>query len=155
MMAPPAPQAQQLASSGTLRERLAALGRAVGAREAEHAATLDEAWREARRIHGLVADALGALHTALAEQGSEHLRVTLGEPRLDEKHVRAIQFEVLRGRTVGLITLKSRGDVTLVGPFRSGKTEGPCESVPWTDAPALESALGDFLERFLEQAMTP
>ena len=154
-MAPPAPQAPQPAASDPLRARFLALGRALGAREAEHAEALGEAWHEARRLHGLVTDALDALHAALLEQGNAHLRVLLSDPELDAKHVRAVQFELRRGRTIGLVSVKSRGDVTLVGPFRSGKTEGPCESLAWTDAPALESALEAFLERFLEQAMTP
>jgi hypothetical protein len=152
---PPPGSEPQLPASGALRERLASLGRAVGAREAEHKIALDEAFREARRLHGLVSDALKALHTALAEQGCQHLRVHLGEPRLDEKHIRAVQFELERGRTVALVTVKSRGDVTLVGPFRSGKTEGPCQSVPWTDPRAVEEALAGFLERFLELAIAP
>jgi hypothetical protein len=124
-------------------------------REAEHADALAEAWREARRVHAWVADALDGLHAALSEHGSPHLRIELGEPRLDEKHVRAVQFELTRGRTVALVTVKSRGDVTLVGPFRAGKTEGPCQSVAWTEGSALETALQSFLERFLEEAMTP
>lgn len=152
---PPPASSPSPASRGALRERLAALGRELGAREAEHAAPLAEAWREARRVHAWIADALDALHAALAEEGSPHLRIELGEPRLDEKHVRAVQFELTRGRTVALVTVKSRGDVTLVGPFRAGKTEGPCQSVPWTEAAALEPALQSFLERFLEEAMTP
>lgn len=153
-MAPPAPS-RQPADYAALRDRLYALGRELGEREAVHAEALAEAWREARRLHGVVSHALGGLHAALAERGGEHLKVALGEPRLDEKHVRAVQFELARGRTVALVSVKSRGEVTLVGPFRSGKTEGPCRTVPWTDASALEDALAAFLELFLEQAMTP
>jgi len=153
-MAPPASSPQR-SPDRPLRERLCALGRSLAAREAEHRARLDEAWREAERLHGLIADALAGLHTALDEQGASYLRVVLGPVRLDEKHVRAVQFELLRGRAVALVTVRSRGDVTLVGPFRAGKTEGPCQSVVWTDPTAVEQALGEFLERFLEQATTP
>ena len=75
--------------------------------------------------------------------------------RLDEKHVRAIEFEVRRGRHAGVVTVKSRGDVTLVGPFRTGKTEGPCRTFPWDAKDDICNALGDFLLRFLEEAATP
>ena len=61
------------------------------------------------------------------------------------------------------ITVKSKGEVTLVGPFRAGKNEGPCQSFAFEvggtsgaqDDGELESALGDFLERFLEEAAAP
>jgi hypothetical protein len=45
--------------------------------------------------------------------------------------------------------------VTLVGPFRTGKPEGPCKTFPWDAREELDAALGDFLERFLEEAATP
>jgi hypothetical protein len=51
--------------------------------------------------------------------------------------------------------VKSRGEVTLVGPFRDGKTEGPCKSFPFDAESELHDALGDFLEAFLEDAATP
>ncbi|MEN8182314.1 MAG: hypothetical protein ABFS46_07245, partial [Myxococcota bacterium] len=60
-----------------------------------------------------------------------------------------------RGRHQAIVTVKSRGEVTLVGPFRSGKTEGPCRSFPYDAEEELHKALGDFLERFLEEAATP
>jgi hypothetical protein len=53
------------------------------------------------------------------------------------------------------VTVKSRGEVTLVGPFRSGKEEGPCRSFPMDAELEISAALGDFLERFLDQAATP
>lgn len=154
-MAPPAPTAPRAAVSSPLRDHLRDLGEALAEREAEHAQALEQAWSEARRLRVLVADAVEALHSALADRGLPHLRVTVGEPRLDDKHIRAVQFELIRGRTVALVSVKSRGEVTLVGPFRAGKTEGPCETVPWEHASTLEIAMADFLERFLEQAMTP
>ena len=155
MMPPPAPLPPQPAPSSPLSERLCALGEALAEREAEHAGALDQAFREAARLRARVAEAVNELHALLAARGMAHLRITLGEPRLDDKHIRAVQFELSRGRTVALVIVKSRGDVTLVGPFRAGKTEGPCESVPWVQASTLELTLADFLERFLELATSP
>jgi hypothetical protein len=53
------------------------------------------------------------------------------------------------------VTVKAKGEVTLVGPFRSGKTEGPCRSFAFSAEEDLADALGDFLESFLEAAAAP
>jgi len=54
-----------------------------------------------------------------------------------------------------VITIKSKGEVTLVGPFRIGKKEGPCRSFPVAANEEINDALGDFLERFLQEAASP
>ena len=138
-----------------LRGRLAVAGHTLGAREASHRAGLTEATRRAEALRGVVADALDAFHAAAREAGAPHLQVELGPVRLDAKHVRAIEFDVRRGRHAGIVTVKARGDVTLVGPFRTGKTEGPCRTFPWDAETDIRRALGDFLEQFLEEAATP
>jgi len=138
-----------------LRDRLAAAGTLLGAREAAHRAGLDEAQQRCDALRVLVLDALDAFHAAASAAGAAHLRVDVTPVRLDEKHVRAIEFEVRRGRHAGVVTVKSRGDVTLVGPFRTGKTEGPCRTFPWDAKDDICNALGDFLLRFLEEAATP
>jgi len=51
--------------------------------------------------------------------------------------------------------VKSKAEVTLVGPYRAGKAEGPCRTFPFSAADELDDALGDFLERFLEEATAP
>ncbi len=138
-----------------LCERMAALGESLGRRERAEGPALAEAWRVAGRVHGLAAEALGAFHGAVEAAGAEQLRVELSDPRVDDKHLRSVQFDLRRGRHVGIVTVKSRGDVTLVGPFRAGKVEGPCKSFPFAAEAELETALGDFLARFLEEAATP
>jgi hypothetical protein len=45
--------------------------------------------------------------------------------------------------------------VTLVGPFRQGKDEGPCKSFPIDAEAEIEPALGEFLARFLREAASP
>jgi hypothetical protein len=138
-----------------LRGRLAAAGRAIGEREAAFQSALAEATKRCEGLRALVADAIASFHDAAAGAGSPHLRVELGPVRLDEKHVRSIEFDVRRGRHTGLVIVKSRGDVTLVGPFRTGKTEGPCRTFPWDAESDIRTALGDFLEKFLGEAATP
>lgn len=157
---PPSEAAARGASDPSLRvlelgDRLAAAGRTIGEREAAHAGALDEARKRAETLHALVVGAVEAFHGAAARAGAPHLRIEVGPVHLDDKHVRAVEFTVQRGRHVALVIVKARGDVTLVGPFRTGKSEGPCRTFAWDAEAEIEVALGDFLERFLEEAATP
>lgn len=141
-----------------LEAALARVGKALGEREVSHVAGLDAARAKADEICAIVTHALAAYHAAIEEAGAPHLRVEIGEPRLDEKHVRSYEFELKRGRHRGLFILKSRGELTLVGPFRTGKTEGPCRSFPVSDEVSnaeIDAALIDFISSFLEEAATP
>jgi hypothetical protein len=143
------------ARSAALRERMAALGRELAEREREHAAGLARAHAAAERLHGVVAEALAAFGEAARSAGAPQLEVALGAPRADDKHLRAVQFDLRRGRHAALVTVKSRGEVTLVGPFRQGKDEGPCKSFPIDAEREIETALGEFLTGFLVEAATP
>lgn len=138
-----------------LRRRLRALGSDLAERERPHAEGMARAWQTAEALHSLVADALAAFHDALRSGGAPHLAVALSAPRVDDKHARAVQFELRRGRHVAVVTVKSRGEVTLVGPFREGKDESGCRTHPIDARDAIESALGELLAQFLEQAATP
>jgi hypothetical protein len=138
-----------------LRTRLEGLGRRLGEREREQADGLSVARSRAEELHALVADALDGFHAAAAAAGAPQLRVELSPVRPDDKHLRSVQFDLRRGRHAAIVTVKSRGEVTLVGPFRSGKTEGPCRSFPVAAEGETAQALADFLERFLEEAATP
>ena len=146
---------QHASPASDLRARLETLGREIGGREASHAAAVEEAWRCAARLRAWVADALAGFQAGAAKSGASHLAIDVSEPRLDDKHLRSVQFDVRRGRHVAIVTLTSRGDVTLVGPFKVGNAEGPCFSFPANADAELCRALEDFLARFLEQATTP
>ena len=102
-----------------------------------------------------MAEALAAFHEAARAAGAPQLEVELGATRADDKHLRAVQFDLRRGRHAAIVTVKSRGEVTLVGPFRQGKTEGPCKSFPIDAEAEIETALGEFLTSFLREAATP
>ena len=138
-----------------LRERLRALGHRLGERAASHADALDEAQRRAESLHAAVGEALAGFHEAAAETGAPRLRIELSSPRLDDKHAHSVQFDLQRGRCRAIVTFKSRGDVTLVGPFQAGKKEGPCTTLPWDAEGEIETALAGFLESFIEEAATP
>ncbi len=138
-----------------LGARLDALGLTLGAREAAHAEDLDVAHRQIEALRVGVAEALERFHAAAARAGAPHLRIELSDVRTDDKHLRSVEFNLTRGRHKAVVTAKSRGEVTLVGPFQIGKTEGPCQSFAFAEQAKLASALGDFLEAFLEQAASP
>lgn len=144
-----------LPSSDALRQRLADVGRTIVSREAEHADDLSAAREQAEALHRLVAEALEGYHEAVEEASAGHLRVELGPVRPDDKHVRAVEFDLSRGRTRAIVTVKSRGQVTLVGPFKAGRSEGPCKSFPFEAGKELDDALAEFLEGFLHEAATP
>lgn len=139
----------------SLAERLRQVGARLGRREAEHGEAVAAARRLAEALRARVEEALGAFHGAAEAAGAPHLRVELGPVRTDDKHLRSVEFDLARGRHRAIVTVKSRGEVTLVGPFRAGKTEGPCLSFPTDAGEELEDALAGFLERFLEEAATP
>ncbi|MBW2272213.1 MAG: hypothetical protein JRG96_03010 [Deltaproteobacteria bacterium] len=138
-----------------LAKKMGELGRVLGAREAGHLDALATARDLARQLHDKVATALAHFHAAAGTAGASHFQVALGDPHLDDKHVRAFEFDLRRGRHRVIVTVKSRGEVTLVGPFHQGKAEGPCRSFPFDAEAEIESALGALLETFLEQAFTP
>ena len=54
-----------------------------------------------------------------------------------------------------IVTVKSKGEVTLVGPFKAGKQEGPCRSIALDDDPAIDESLSLVLGEFLELAFAP
>lgn len=136
-------------------DRFERLGRTLGQRESEHAGDLEQARACVESLRAAVATALDDFHRAAHAAGAKQLKIELGEIRTDEKHLRAVEFDLVRGRHRAIVTAKSRGDVTLVGPFHKGKAEGPCRSFPFDAGSELNAALGDFLEKFLEDAATP
>jgi len=138
-----------------LRERLSGVGRKLAEREAGEAEALAAARQTAQRLRALVADGVAGFNETVAAAGAGQLAVEVSEPRADDKHARSVQFDLRRGRHQAIVTVKSRGEVTLVGPFRAGKVEGPCLSFPFGAEAELEPALGGFLEKFLEEAATP
>ena len=140
---------------GDLGARLEALGRSLGEREASHRDSLDRARACAQSVREDVAAALERFHVAAARAGAPHLHVELSELRPDDKHLRAVEFELTRGRHRAIVTARSRGEVTLVGPFRAGKTEGPCRTFPFDAGDELHEALANFLASFVEEAATP
>ncbi len=145
----------QDSAPGSLEARLTSLGQRLAEREANHRGDMDSAYRKAEALHAEVSQAVTAYNGAVESAGIPELRVEQSPLRPDDKHLRSVQFDLSRGRHFAIVTIKSRGDVTLVGPFRSGKVEGPCKSFPFDAERELGEALPAFLESFLEEAATP
>jgi len=138
----------------SLSERIEALARDVVKREAPHADAVARARATAERLHALVESAIETFN-GVVRDSVPYLEVGVTPLRTDDKHLHAVEFDLERGRHRAVITAKSKGEVTLVGPFRSGKSEGPCRSFPFEPHAELEAALAEFVERFLEEAAAP
>lgn len=149
------PRPAPAADPSELVTRARAVGRLVGEREAAHAEGLARARARAEALRAEVARALEGFHASVREAGAPYVEIGLSPVRIDDKHLRAVEFELWRGRHRAIVVAKGRGEVTLVGPFRSGKTEGPCKSFPMDAGDEIDRALVGFLERFLEEAATP
>jgi len=137
-----------------LDERMEAIAQAVVRREAAHAEGLERARTKAAVMHEQVSSAIDRFNEVVAAE-LPHLHIDVTPPRIDDKHLHSIEFDLERGRHRAIVIVKSKGEVTLVGPFRAGKNEGPCRSFPFDAGVELEDAMGEFLERFLEEAAAP
>jgi hypothetical protein len=138
----------------SLNDRVEALARQLATRETNHAEAIEKAQYKAAELHREVSAAIEHFN-AIVGQSVPHLEVGVSTPRVDDKHLHAIEFDLERGAHRGVVTVKAKGEVTLVGPFRRGKAEGPCRSFAFGAQADLDDALGDFLERFLEEAAAP
>ena len=130
--------------------RIESLAREIAAREAGRAGSRAAAQRLAEELHAEVTAAVERFAATLRESGAPHLDlITVGQVEPDDKSIRAFQVKVCRGRWIGLIVTKDRGEIMLVGPFQRGADEGPCNPVLFAEGePALEKARGP-LERLL------
>jgi hypothetical protein len=137
-----------------LNDRIEAIAHEVAKREETHAEGIASANAKAKELHTRVSAAIDLFNKALAET-VPYLRVEITAPRIDDKHLHAIEFDLERGQHRAVITVKSKGEVTLVGPFRDGKKQGPCRSFPFDSGDEIEDALGDFLEHFIQAATSP
>lgn len=138
----------------SLNERIEALAQDLAKRERPHAEAQKSAFAKATELHARVEDAITRFNRLVGESIPD-LQVSLSSPRIDDKHLRAVEFDLQRGRHRAIVTVKSKGEVTLVGPFRAGKNEGPCRSFAFEATGDLDDALADFLEHFLEEAAAP
>ena len=137
-----------------LNDRIKTIAEDLANRELAQRDAIDSASEKADELHGRVDSAIALFNETLGGS-APYLRIDVSPTRVDDKHLHAIEFNLERGRHRAVVTVKSKGVVTMVGPFRAGKKEGPCLSFPIAASEDIDDALGDFLERFLEAAATP
>ncbi|MEE8165076.1 MAG: hypothetical protein V3T64_05875 [Myxococcota bacterium] len=138
----------------SLNDRIEALARDLARRESSHLDAIEKAQYKAGELHRQV-DAAIARFNEVVSLSIPYLEVSVSALRVDDKHLHAVEFDLERGRHRAIVTVKSKGEITLVGPFQSGKTEGPCRSFAFDAEAELQDALAAFLERFLEEAAAP
>jgi hypothetical protein len=134
--------------------RFRKLAEELAARDPGLTARLRDVREAARDLRDQSFQAVEAFRERAAELGAPylgHVEVSAVEP--DEKHVDCVQFRVSRGRTELLLIAiaEGAGKVRLVGPFRRGKSEGPCADAPLR-GPEVERALEERIERLLREA---
>ncbi len=96
--------------------------------------------------------AIGAFAKAASARSAAHLTdLQVGPVEPDEKHVDCLQFKVRRGRFEVVCVGKPRGVVTMVGPYRAGRPERPCQEHPLPSVAAC-AALDALLLEFLRTA---
>lgn len=133
-------------------ERFEKLAEALAERDADVSAGLGDARAAAEQLREVAQAAVEAFCRAARARGAAHLaHIDVSGVEPDEKHVDCVQFAVRRGRWEALCVAKASGKVTLVGPFKRGKTEKPCRDMPLR-GDGTEHALAALLERLIEQA---
>ncbi len=140
-----------------LEARLAERGRVLAEREQKYVPELARARTLAEMLHRKVSEALSAYHLEIA--AAPQLSVQIGPVKHDDKHLHAFEFDVHRGRHRAIVVVKSRGEVTLVGPFHRGKDEGPCRRIAFGDergiSDELMEGIAQLLDAFLDEATAP
>ncbi len=133
-------------------ERLEQLARELAARDVGLTTTLQEVRETAEQLRGRAHALVEAFKQAARDSDAPHLaHLEVGPVGPDDRHVGCIQFRVARGRWEVVCVGKTKGEVTLVGPFRRGKPEKPCADYPLRGA-EVERALEELLLRLIRAA---
>lgn len=110
--------------------RIEQLARELAQREAPRAPARQRALVLAGWLHEEAVALRGSFAAAAGAAGAAHLdliEITDVEP--DDKSIRAFQFKIRRGRYEAVVVSKDRGEVMMVGPFKKGQDEGPCDPI--------------------------
>ncbi|HEY3174569.1 MAG TPA: hypothetical protein VGK94_02280 [Candidatus Polarisedimenticolia bacterium] len=137
--------------------RIEALAREIASREAGRVDAVERARLLAGELHSEVAAVVSRFAAAARRAGAPHLDlVTVGPVEPDDKSIRAFQFKIRRGRFEAIVVTKDRGEVMLVGPFKRGEAEGPCNPIRQegreSDRPGIETNLETLLVALIEMS---
>lgn len=130
--------------------RIEMVAREVARREAGRAQARKRALALAERMReqmtGLMARFLAEVNAA----GAPHLNlIEVGPVEPDDKSIRAFQFKIVRGRYEAVVVSKDRGEVMLVGPYKRGQDEGPCNPIHHEESEPDLNRLAEHLEALL------
>ncbi|MEE8558248.1 MAG: hypothetical protein V3T14_10225 [Myxococcota bacterium] len=135
------------------RDRFVRLAEEFAARDRDLVPRIATLWDACERLRSVAAAAVEAFAETARSRGTPHLADLVVDPvEPDEKHVDCLQVRVRRGRWEGLLLAKSKGKVTLVGPFRRGDPEKPCRDFALTGA-EVEMGVEDLVEELIRRAM--
>ncbi len=133
------------------------LARRIAAREAGRGDRRAAARDMADRLHADVTACARRFARAVRQAGAPHLDlIRIGPVEPDDKSIRAFQVKLRRGRWEACVVSKDRGEVMLVGPYRLGGEQGPCNpfhiDADPTERQRLDRELPELLGRLIEAA---
>ena len=128
------------------QKRFEQLAAALARRDRELARELEPVRRALESVRETLGTSVRTFVETARAAGAEHLaHVEVGPVEPDEKHVDCLQVKVRRGRWEIVCVGKTRGVVTVVGPYRRGKPEQPCRDHAF-GAEAIDGAQDVLLE---------
>ena len=135
-----------------MEKRFSALAHELATRDRDLGPGLEDARQGARRLRAHAAGCIAEFAAAATSCWAPHLaEIEVGSVEPDEKHVDCIQFKVRRGRFEIVCVAKAKGKVTLVGPYKRGKSEKPCRDFA-LEGEAVLGTLEDLLVELITAA---
>jgi len=134
----------------TTTGRIETIAREVAAREAGREQAREDAHDLAEWLRMQMSSLRTRFLDAAGAAGVNHLdliEITSVEP--DDKSIRAFQFKVRRGRYEATVVSKDRGETMMVGPYKRGEQEGPCNPIHHEDSEPNRELLAGNLESLL------
>ncbi len=133
-------------------ERFEELARQLSTRDRELSGDLARARTAAETLRAHAQACVEVFQATVCKEGADHLgHIEVGPVEPDAKHVDCLQFIVARGRFEAACVAKARGLITLVGPYKRGKTEKPCVDQPLS-GPEVEAGVEQLLLELIRQA---
>lgn len=136
-------------------ERFSELADELAARDPDAPARLEAARAPIERLRERADRAVQAFVARAEQLGASHLtHVEVSEVLPDEKYVDCWSYRIRRGRheLLCIAVAGASPKIRIVGPFRRGKTEGPCADHE-IGAPQTEADLLDRIEELLREAV--
>ena len=92
----------------SLNDRVEALARGLAERETKHIESIERAQQKAAELHHRVSSAIERFNEVVGAS-VPYLQVDVSAPRIDDKHLHAVEFDLERGRHRAIVTVKAKG----------------------------------------------